>query len=262
MLPETFAHLAQKQSTYWWNRARRSMAAALLRRYGATAHGQWLDVGCGPGGNLMIADSFQPDLVVGVDLSPVALELAQSNLPHVKLVRADLSRGLPFPEGTFTVATVFNVIYHNWVKDDRDALAEVARVLRHKGLMLITEPAFPILSREWDNAVMGVRRYRRLQLIEYCRQAGFKTLFASYFTSFGFPILLGLRALKPVVGGTRPRRAAEFSRLPSMLNESLFAVALLEAKAISLGLKMPFGVTLTIVAARESSVGRLTLRQN
>jgi SAM-dependent methyltransferase len=251
MRPEMFAYLAEKQSTYWWNRARRSMGEALLRRYGATANGRWLDVGCGPGGNLIIADTFEPNLVVGVDLSPLALELARSNLPHARLVRADISRGLPFADATFDVATIFNVIYHDWVKDDGEALAEVARVLHHKGLLLITEPAFPILAREWDRAVMGVRRYRRPELIERCQQAGFKTLFASYFTSFGFPILLGLRALKRVLGDSGSRQAAEFKRLPGILNESLFAAALLEAKAIGLGLRMPFGVTLTLVAVRE-----------
>ena len=251
MRPEMFTHLAEKQNTYWWDRARRSMGGALLRRYGATRNGRWLDVGCGPGGNLVIADTFQPDLVVGVDLSAHALELAQSNLPYPRLVRADLSRGLPFADAIFDVATIFNVIYHDWVKNDCEALAEVARVLRRKSLLLMTEPAFPILAREWDKSVMGVRRYRRRELIECCRQAGLKTLFASYFTSFGFPILLGLRALRRVIGDSGTGQCAEVKHLPSMLNESLFAAALLEAKAISLGLRIPFGVTLTIVAERE-----------
>src|SRR5262249_55920405 len=156
------------------------------------------------GGNLIIADDFDPDLVVGVDLSPLALELAQPNLPNAGLVRADLNRGLPFADDTFDVATIFNVIYHEWVEDDAEALVEVARVLRHKGLVLITEPAFPILARAWDNAVMGIRRYRRPELIKHCQRAGLKTLFASYFTSFGFPILLALRVLKHVIGDSGP----------------------------------------------------------
>ena len=227
------------------------MGEALLRRYGATRNGRWLDLGCGPGGNLFVADAFWPDLVVGVDFSPLALELAQSNLPQATLVRADISRGLPFAHAAFDVVTIFNVIYHSWVKDDREAFREVARVLRPKGLLLITEPAFPILAREWDKAVMGVRRYRRPELIAHCRQAGLKTLFASYFTSFGFPILLGLQALKKVVGNIGPEQGAEFKRLPRIINAILFAVARLEAKVIGLGVRMPFGVTLALVAVRE-----------
>src|SRR4029079_15548467 len=100
MRPEVFTHLGAKQNTYWWNRARRLMGAALLRRYGATRNGRWLDLGCGPGGNLIVADAFRSGLVVGVDFSPLALELAQSNLSHAKLVRADISCGLPFAHAT------------------------------------------------------------------------------------------------------------------------------------------------------------------
>ena len=254
MRPEMFTFLVKKQNTYWWNRARRSMGEALLRRYNVPNGARWLDLGCGTGGNLSIADHFAPHLVVGVDLSALGLQLAQSLLPQSSLVRSDISRGLPFVNGAFDVVTIFNVICHEWVKDDGEALCEVARVLRPGGLLLITEPAFPVLAREWDKAVMGVRRYRRRQLVALCRRAGFKTLFASYFTSFGFPILLGMMALKRIkrlISGApvKADAGAENKLLPPALNEMLHAAALMEAKVIGAGVPLPFGVTLVLVAA-------------
>jgi ubiquinone/menaquinone biosynthesis C-methylase UbiE len=233
------------------------MAAALLRRFAVAPGGRWLDLGCGTGGNLEIAERFAPGMVIGVDISSLGLELAQSLFPRARLVSADISGGLPFTDAAFDVVTIFNVIYHGWVKDDGAALAEVARVLRPGGLLIITEPAFPLLAREWDKAVMGVRRYRRPELIDLCRRAGLSTLFASYFTSFGFPILLTLRALKrmkALVSGaadtTSVEAAAESKPLPAVLNGSLYTAALAEAILIGAGIAMPFGVTLALVAKR------------
>ena len=255
MRPEMFTFLTKKQNTYWWNRARRSMGEALLRHYWCPMVGAGLILAAARRHILSIADHFAPHLVVGVHFSPLGLQLAQSRFPKSRLVRSDISRGLPFVDGAFDVVTIFNVIYHGWVKDDGEALCEVARMLRPGGLLLITEPAFPVLAREWDKAVMGVRRYRRPQLVALCRRAGFKTLFASYFTSFGFPILLGMKALKRIkhlVSGTtvKAEQGAENKLLPPALNEMLYAAALTEAKVIGAGVPLPFGVTLVLVAAK------------
>jgi SAM-dependent methyltransferase len=257
MQPEMYTYLAKKQDTYWWNRARRSMGEALLRRYGAPRRGRWLDLGCGTGGNLGIADDFQAEMVIGTDLSELALDLAQAKFPQARLVRADISGGLPFADSSFDVVTVFGLICHHWVKSDRAALTEVRRILRPGGMMLITEPAFPILSREWDKAVMAARRYRRGELVALCRQAGLMPRFASYFTSFGFPILLGLRAFSRLSSMFSRKAAppddagAEGKPLPAWLNGTLHAAAAVEGKAIAAGLPMPFGVTLVLVAARD-----------
>jgi SAM-dependent methyltransferase len=251
MRADIYQLVAEKQDTYWWNRARRGMAQALLRRHHPERGGRWLDLGCGPGGNLIIAESFCPKAVVGLDVSPVALALAKIEFSHELLVRADINRSLPFPNQVFDVVTLFNVLYHDWVVDDRDALSEVSRVLRPGGLLLITEPAFPILSREWDNAVMGSRRYRGPQLVVLCRATGLEVKFWSYFTSFGFPILCALKIANKIVGlATRWHRPSETRALPRFVNEALYYVAMLEAKAICLGIKMPFGVTLVAVAKR------------
>ena len=256
MRPDIFTFLVKKQDTYWWNRARRSMGEALLRSYGAPTSGRWLDLGCGSGGNLGVANRFAPYLVVGADLSELGLELTHSVSPQATLVRSDISRGLPFGESTFDVVTIFNVLYHEWVEDDGRALCEVARILQVGGLLLITEPAFPILARQWDRAVMGARRYRRPELIALCQRAGLKVLFASYFTSFGFPILIGimtLRRIRRLIAGAAvtAEKSSEHKLLCPVLNQLLYAAAMLEAKAISAGAAFPFGVTLVLVAAKS-----------
>jgi ubiquinone/menaquinone biosynthesis C-methylase UbiE len=251
MKPEAYTMLAARQRTYWWHRARRSMGLALLRRSGIQEGCQLLDVGCGPGGNLDMLAAIHPGLVVGIDLSRTALQLARETVPDARLVHADISRGLPFAGATFDIVTIFNVLYHRWIPDERAVLREVFRVLRPGGLLLLTEPAFTVLEREMDELAMGRRRYRLREIVSLCEAAGLYVELQSYFTSFGFPILLATKLL----GRRRDNKseeaaASDMKPLSSFTNQMMYRLASMESRLIVSGLTMPFGVTLVCLARR------------
>jgi SAM-dependent methyltransferase len=251
MKPEAYQALADRQETYWWHRARRTMALSLLRRYGLSSEPSWLDIGCGPGGNFRMLDSLEPKVVAGVDASPIALSLARTYAPSAVLELADINDGLPFANESFDVVTIFNVLYHGWVRSEADALAEVARVLRPGGLLLLTEPAFGALTREMDEAVMTRRRYRNADFDPWLRSAGFESLFASYFTSFGVPILLAEKFVKRMRRGARESAPElDMRPLPDIVNQLLMTAAKIEGWALTNGMRMPFGTTLVRVARR------------
>jgi len=198
-------------------------------------------------------DPLRPSAVAGIDASPIALELARRLAPSAELVETDVNGGLPFKDGSFDVVTIFNVLYHGWVRSEADVFAEAARVLRPGGLLLFTEPAFDALKREMDNVVMGRRRYRLGDFDPWLRSAGFEPLFGSYFTSFGVPMLLVAKALhagdgEPAEGELAP----DMKPLPGIVNASFLAMARIEALAIANGVRMPFGTTLVRVARLPS----------
>lgn len=256
MHPETYDMLAGREDAYWWHVVRRTMSADLLKRHGVSPGGYWLDLGCGPGGNLLLPKSFGAELAVGVDLSPIALRLARRKKPQARLVCADLSNALPFAGGTFNAVTIFNVLYHDWVKSEAAVLAEVFRVLRPGGLLLVTEPAFTALSREMDVAAMGHRRYRRADFVRLCEAAGLQVRQTGYFSSFGFPALLAMKFLRRIrpaktePQGAKPDAGADMKPLNPVVNEWLQRFATLEARAIAAGLTVPFGTTLLCVARK------------
>lgn len=247
MQPDAYHLLAERQDSYWWHRARRALSVALLQRYGLAPPFRWLDIGCGPGGNLGMLKPMQPDLIVGVDLSPLALALAQARDADARLICADIRHDLPFASEAFGLVTIFNVLYHDWVTSEVSVLAEAARVLRPDGLLLVTEPAFPTLRRQMDVAAMTRRRYRGRQFDEYLRMAGFHVLFGSYFTSFGAPLLL---ASKLARRGTQGKPSPDMRPLSSLANRLLLTAAGIEARAIAAGLHVPFGTTLVRVCRR------------
>jgi SAM-dependent methyltransferase len=254
MRSEAYQLLAAREDYYWWHRARRSMITALLRRRGLVQHCRWLDLGCGPGGNLKLLDEFVPDLVVGLDLSPIAIAMAQAKAPCAKIVSASLNDNLAFADGSVDVVTIFNVLYHAWVKSEADVLAEVKRVLRPGGLAVITEPAFPMLVRAMDQAVMTRRRYRRREFAAMCRHAGLEVSFTSYFTSFGFLLVSAMKMLGAVGrlwGRAAPAIAGDLKPLSPFVNNTLYTAARLEAHVVSAGIAMPFGTTLVCVARKS-----------
>jgi ubiquinone/menaquinone biosynthesis C-methylase UbiE len=254
MYNETFQMLMTRQATYWWHCARRKMSVDMLRRYGITAGCRWLELGCGPGGNLAMMDAHHPQLVVGVDISAVALTMARSQFPNSRLVSADFNVGLPFSDESFDLVTIFHVIYHDWIDDEVKVLTEVARVLGPGGIVLITEPAFPVLAREMDKIQMVRRRYRTDDMEEMCRAAGLKVVFQSYFTSFGFPIILAMKFLRRIAAYLhlpQSKLTLDMKPLPRLLNETLHFVAAAEAFFIVRGWCVPLGVDLVCVAQRQ-----------
>ena len=85
-------------------------------------HRSVLEVGCGPGGNLMRLAALEPRWLVGCDISPPMLTAARRNTAgHVPLVQTDGVR-LPWPSASFDLAFTVTVLQHD---DDPVMLAEL-----------------------------------------------------------------------------------------------------------------------------------------
>lgn len=74
-----------------------------------------LEVGCGPGGNLLEASLLHPQTLVGCDISEEMLKLAKMNLkqyPRVSLHRVN-GKVLPFKDVSFDIVFTTTVLQHN-----------------------------------------------------------------------------------------------------------------------------------------------------
>ena len=104
MRAELYHQTSSIQAMHWWMRSREELSLELLKRYGVEPGCAHLDIGCGPGHVLGLRESLRPSLVVGLDLSPIALGLARKAHPDAVLMRADVTNRLPFRDETFDVA--------------------------------------------------------------------------------------------------------------------------------------------------------------
>jgi demethylmenaquinone methyltransferase/2-methoxy-6-polyprenyl-1,4-benzoquinol methylase len=121
----------------WWKRRLVRLAAP---RPGQRA----LDVCCGTGDvTFRLADAGAA--VVGVDFSAPMLDVARSRLRRNGGKRPEFLQGdarhLPFPDGSFDVVAISYGLRN--VADFHGCLAEMTRVLRHGGRLLVLEFGIP-----------------------------------------------------------------------------------------------------------------------
>lgn len=152
--------------------------------------GRWIDFGCGQGEFLSQADRRG---LSGWGLDFWASNAAAAAAGGHPSVAADLNRGLPFADASLDGATLIEVIEH--IVRAEDLLAELARVIRPGGWLVLTTPNVVHLTYR-IRAVTGhppkqegyhVRFFTRRLLADALATAGFEV---EGYASFGKQALL------------------------------------------------------------------------
>ena len=256
MKPAEYRRMFEAEEAQWWYAGQRAIASALLEPALGEAPGsrRLLDAGCGTGFNLLALGRL--GRATGIDLAPEAIALCRER--GVRAARASLL-ALPFPDAAFDAVTSFDVIYHAWVTDDRAAVAEMTRVLRPGGVLLVRVPALRALWGAHDIEVQSRHRYTRRELRTLLGACGLRVERATYCNSLLFPLLLVRRTLDRLLG----REGSDVGFLPAPL-EWAFARALrAEAALVRAGVSLPIGASVVALARRtDHSRGRERARAN
>lgn len=151
---------------YWWNGGRRGALKKLesiYRKIALRDHVSFiaraaksrpgldlLDVGCGSGTllGLLKQRGFH---AMGVDFSEEAAKVAQA-VNGVRVIVGSLEQAA-FPKESFDVVTLFHVMEH--VTNPREVLAEVLRILRPDGIVVLQVPNID----SWQFKLFGAKWY-------------------------------------------------------------------------------------------------------
>jgi SAM-dependent methyltransferase len=104
----------------------------------AAGEGSLLEVGCGEGGNLFHLGPGD-GLRVGIDYSMAKAVFAAGALPWARLACGDAVR-LPFRRGVFQRVLCRDLLHHLRAPEQRAAVAEMFRVCRPGGEVVVIEP--------------------------------------------------------------------------------------------------------------------------
>ncbi len=129
-----------KYSQYWWSNR---FYAMLARRYGQSG-ARLLEIGSGLGHlAAQLEDSFQ---TFGMDLNHWAVKGSRS-VVNTSLLETASAQDLPFADASFNVVIIKHIVEH--LPDPGKAIAEIGRVTRSGGTLILATPNLSSLLKPW-----------------------------------------------------------------------------------------------------------------
>lgn len=244
MKTRQYQELFELEETYWWFVGRRELVRRLVQRYGSGEAQRLLDAGCGTGGTLSKLAGLAE--LYGFDYSEFALAFCRGR-GFSRLAAGDLT-ALPYRGDCFELVVNCDVLEH--VDDDRAGLAEIVRVLRPGGVLVLTLPAHRFLWSEHDEALAHRRRYSARQLRQMLQEAGLEVVKLSPVVVAAFGPILVFRLLQRLRRPAPDEPKTDLRVLPRPLNSLLVAVLRLENRLLQ-QFNLPVGTSLVAVARKS-----------
>jgi SAM-dependent methyltransferase len=225
------------QPEYWWYRARSGLLRTVMEPHlGDT--GTVLDVGS--------ADGPSVDWMRGGHRHRIALDLDIDALAPGDVCASAMA--LPFADGTFDVVAAFDVLEH--CEPESVAVAELARVLRPGGRLLVAVPAYSWAWTAFDEAVGHHRRYTRRRLVRALEARGLEVRRATYMFAGTFPLFAAERILRKLRRRRAEADAAELPEVARATERLLMGLSRIDQRALRRR-SLPFGSSVVAVATRS-----------
>ena len=225
----------------WWL-CRAELALAVLRTRQILPPASIMDVGCGWGVNL---DSLEQNgyQTTGLDISRQILEMIDQ--PARRLVEADINQLPPHELGRHDALLALDVLEH--IDDDRQALQNIAPLLRPGGIAIVSVPAQPELFSEFDEIQGHRRRYLPDTLRAAFRDTGLDVQQIFWWGAWMVPALRRMRARQ-----TKKQTYSDYLRLPPWPAPLLMRAAYAWEKNRALRGQLTTGTSLFAVATRQT----------
>jgi ubiquinone/menaquinone biosynthesis C-methylase UbiE len=240
-LLEATAHAEERH--FWFDGFRRFVTPLVAEAVRGRSAAAILDCGCGTGHNLTLLRQY--GAAVGIDLTASGLGYAHRR--GERAVAQASAVALPFAEACFDLVTSFDVIYSLQDEAETTALAEMFRVLRPGGHLVINVAAMDLLTGNHSVLASEVRRYSRTSLTQRLNRAGFQIRRISYTNATIMPLVAAVRLVQRVSG--HKESAQEIAIPPAIVNSMLSTLLRVEAAALRV-VNMPFGSSLLALARR------------
>jgi len=236
MEPTEYALMDAAEDTMWWYRALHARLCDAL----ADTRGRVLDAGCGTGGFLAVLGRLRPDLSrFGIEWDATAAARARSKSGGA-IARGTVN-ALPFTDNSFDAAMSADVLCHEAV-DPQAALAELKRVLRPGGRLVVNMPAYQWLRSAHDRRVHNARRLTALAMAALLRQAGFERVQARYWNGLLLPLMIVQRKIL-----ARDDSMSDVAPFPPWLDATLLGMTKFERR---LPVPLPFGGSVLAIAEK------------
>jgi len=243
---EFYLHYATVEDQHWWFVGRRLIVEDVIRKLNLPKNSAILEAGCGTGGNLsMLARHGK---LQAMELDETACHLAnERRVTNVKL--GSLPDKIPFTN-QYDLIVILDVLEH--LDDDFAALQALSAKLKPNCWLLITVPAYQFLWSHHDEINHHKRRYTLKNLKQVVRQAGYSVRYASYFNTWLFPLIAGVRLLKNLLKIDQHDVNHHDLFLPAKLINRFLTFLFASERYLINRVSLPFGVSVLLVAQKTT----------
>jgi len=235
-----------EQHHFWFRGFARFVQPLVEAAVKGVARPEILDCGCGTGANMKRLSRY--GRVTGFDISHHGLQFAHS-YDQRRIVRASIT-DIPFASGSFDLVTSFDVLSTLDDTMERQALAEIRRVLRPRGALVVNTAALRFLHGQHAVFASEIRRLSRRQLRAALEAAGFQISRLTYTNFSLLPLMIPVRLSQRLMGLSTPEETgADISTPAAPVNAMLSALLAAEAFALKF-VNMPLGSSLLALARK------------
>lgn len=227
---------------HWWWRAREALVLDALGELDLPAKAEILDVGCGDG--LLFPRLEQLGDVRGIE---VDVDLLNPAGPYRDRIETNPLGDPGYRAWRFDLVTALDVIEH--IENDDEAVAEMVRMLRPGGYLVVTVPASMSLWSHHDEINMHYRRYTAIQLERLLAPHALVLDLRYLFNALYLPKRL-VTAIERLRRGDRaPLAVRQHALPPPFINSLLRQYCVWEGRRAR-SMRLPFGSSLLALVRR------------
>ena len=247
----SFEELYEVESKNFWFLSRNKIIRSLVKKYFSkkqTVKNKFLEVGCGTAFVLKGLSDFDYLELSGAEIYLQGLKYARQRLPDVNFIQLDAT-DLPF-KNEFDAIGAFDVLEH--IELDELVIENVYGALRSDGYFFVSVPQYMWMWSRTDDFACHKRRYSRKELLSKLKSKGFKIEYVTSFVFALFPFMFLSRLFskkKKNRSGNHISNAPELKINP-ILNSIFKFVMKIDELFIRLGVSLPFGGSLIVVAKK------------